>query len=229
MLIECSKCGAPLDAKDGTRTTKCNYCGASNRASETRTIAAVTPPGWAPPPVWTPPPGLTIEGKELAYKAGTAVAGFTLAMVLLPLIGTCLIFALVGGMLFMFLPSSRSASPNLPVVSGPGFTQATWDGTAPLTCGGSDELTFDGVSANLPGQTAVLAAGNCHVVLTNCTISAAQAVAATGNAHVVLRGGSVSGEGVALSTSGNAHILVDGARVVGTVAAGQPGQITGVP
>jgi len=227
VLVECQKCGAPLEAKPEARVTKCNYCGSANQAGTMRTLAAVTPPGWTPPKVWVPPAGMSIQGQELAYKAGTAIAGFTMFMVLVPLVLTCVIFAFVGAALFWGLRSIPVPGGSM---SGAGVSvRPAWTGTSPLVCGGSEELTYTGVTVSLPGQTAIQAAGNCHVTLVDCNITAAQGVVASGNGTVVLRGGSVSGATGALTTEGNGEIDVEGARIDGAVSASRPGRIRGVP
>jgi len=114
VLVECSQCGAPLETKESSRTAKCNYCGAQNQVRTMKTIAQVTPSGWAPPKVWTPPPGTELQGKRLEYTAQSwiaGIAGFTLLVTVLPIVLMCLVFACVGGMLFWLM---SSAGPGMP-------------------------------------------------------------------------------------------------------------------
>ncbi len=193
-----------------------------------RTIAAVTPPGWTPPKVWKPPPGSVVQGRDLVYKAGTAIAGFTLMMFLLPIILMCVIFAFVGATLWFTLPR-QSASGGIPI-TGPGIViRHAWMGTTPLFCGGNEDMTYEGLTVSLPGQTAITATGNCHLTLVDCNITASQGIVADGNSAIVLRRGSVTGTTGALTADGNAHIVVEGTRVDGATSAARPGSITGVP
>ena len=67
MLIQCSRCGAPLDVSEGARIVKCNYCNSSHRLQDQRTLAAQTPAGWRPPPVWTPPAHTPYPSEPLNY------------------------------------------------------------------------------------------------------------------------------------------------------------------
>lgn len=57
MLIECTRCGAPLDVETGAKIVRCNYCRSSHHVQATRTIAAQTPSDWRPPATWTPQHG----------------------------------------------------------------------------------------------------------------------------------------------------------------------------
>lgn len=68
MLIECSRCGAPLDVKEGTKIVRCNYCSSSHRVQQTRTLSQQTPLGWRPPPTWTPPEQVPQASQPLAYR-----------------------------------------------------------------------------------------------------------------------------------------------------------------
>ncbi len=67
MLVECERCGAPLDAKNADRLVKCRYCETVNKVRDARTLAMETPQGWAPPPVWQPPPQARIQ-RALAIR-----------------------------------------------------------------------------------------------------------------------------------------------------------------
>jgi hypothetical protein len=54
VIVECERCGAPLDVAEGQRAAKCGYCRATHRVKNLRTQEVRTPPNWKPPPVWTP-------------------------------------------------------------------------------------------------------------------------------------------------------------------------------
>jgi hypothetical protein len=68
MLLECGRCGAPLNAKRSATRTKCRYCGAVDERQRLRVTSEETPKDYKPPKVWTPPPTAAIESKPLAYK-----------------------------------------------------------------------------------------------------------------------------------------------------------------
>ena len=72
MLIQCSRCGAPLDVAEGAHIVKCNYCGSSNRIQDQRTLSSQTPPGWRPPAVWTPPTHAPYPSQPLGYHKTAA-------------------------------------------------------------------------------------------------------------------------------------------------------------
>jgi LSD1 subclass zinc finger protein len=56
MLVECKKCGAPLDVNGAHRFVRCSYCDSVNRVRTMHTLAPQTPAQWQPPPSWQPPP-----------------------------------------------------------------------------------------------------------------------------------------------------------------------------
>lgn len=233
MLVECSNCGAPLDVKEGANKTKCNYCQHSNVVQRTRTIAVVTPAGWEAPKVWTPPAHVAAQSKQLAYKAGGAIASFTLIMILLPIVLTCLIGGVVSVIMWQVSNTvddaiGQATQPFGGPLGSP-LGQTIWTGATPMSCGLNDSVTFTGISANLPGQTVIDAGGNCHVTLINCNITGALAINASGNAQVIMQGGSANGSPMALNATGNARINIVGAQVTGTTNASGNAQITGVP
>jgi len=55
MLVECDRCGAPLDVTDGQRFVKCGYCRGTQATEQLRTTETNTPDGWKPPDVWHAP------------------------------------------------------------------------------------------------------------------------------------------------------------------------------
>lgn len=87
MLVECKKCGAPLDVKENDWIVRCGYCGSTTRVARTRTLAAVTPEDWSPPKSWKPPAQTGLPTQALKKRTLRAGAGaffgtfFTLATV----------------------------------------------------------------------------------------------------------------------------------------------------
>src|SRR5262249_36521069 len=66
--LKCNNCGAPLDVKDGSRRTRCNYCGQTTQAEKLEKVHEQTPEGWVPPQQWTPPEHSQLAGKSLVYR-----------------------------------------------------------------------------------------------------------------------------------------------------------------
>src|SRR6186713_2577454 len=87
MLIECTRCGAPLDVPTGAKIARCNYCRSSHYVQATRTLAAQTPSDWRPPTTWTPAQHGPQPAQPLKYHRSNAwvfvliVAGATFAVV----------------------------------------------------------------------------------------------------------------------------------------------------
>ncbi|MDF1564603.1 MAG: hypothetical protein P1V51_16280 [Deltaproteobacteria bacterium] len=73
MIVECGHCGAPLDVKGESRTTRCAYCGTPNAVGSATRISLETPAGWQPPAQWTPPAHSAAgAGSPLPYQARQA-------------------------------------------------------------------------------------------------------------------------------------------------------------
>lgn len=80
MLIECTRCGAPLDVPTGAKIVRCNYCRSSHNIQATRTIAAQTPSDWRPPATWTPPQHGPYPAAPLKYhRTNTVVVAVVVA------------------------------------------------------------------------------------------------------------------------------------------------------
>lgn len=73
MLIECTRCGAPLDVATGAKIARCNYCKSSHYVHATRTLAAQTPSDWRPPTTWTPPQHGPHPAQPLRYHRTNTV------------------------------------------------------------------------------------------------------------------------------------------------------------
>lgn len=92
---------------------------------------------------------------------------------------------------------------------------ASWDGTSTFSCGGNDNVTLTGVTANLPTSTAIKASGNCKLDLVGVNITAKDGIQALSNARVTVTGGSVNATGTAASALGSATITFSGTTVTG--------------
>jgi hypothetical protein len=89
VLLECQKCGAPLDAKGDEPSIRCRYCEAVHKPKKLRTLAMQTPPGWTPPPVWQPPPAAHFHAAPLPLRPVTAAStSARKRLVLAPLIAS---------------------------------------------------------------------------------------------------------------------------------------------
>lgn len=102
MLIECSRCGAPLDVPQNAKIVRCNYCKSSHNVQQTRTIAAHTPQGWQPPQTWMPPQQAPHPSRPLNYHKASSSVPLVLAVV-----GVAVAMAMG---LVMYLVAGRAAS-----------------------------------------------------------------------------------------------------------------------
>lgn len=213
MLVECGNCGAPLDCGPNDRFVKCAYCDKSNKVASTRTLAAVTPPSWQQPAQWTEADrAATLRAIQQAAGTSAAVGAATRG------VSGCLggVISLVGlgvaiaAVVAVFM-AQRGGAPSS-VLGGLGL--ATWDGSAPLSCGGNDELHVSGVTANLPGQTAITADANCAVTIEDSTITAAVGIAATGNRAIRLRNVTLQTTAAGLLLEGNKNASFENVTIV---------------
>jgi hypothetical protein len=94
-----------------------------------------------------------------------------------------------------------------------------WDGEAPFTCGGVDEVKLKGVKAKLDGQTAVTVNANCRLELVDVEIDADVAVLARGNGVVTVKGGRLAGAKSAVVAEANATVTGKGVEVSGATHA----------
>ncbi len=139
-------------------------------------------------------------------------------------IGGLLTLAIVGGVTWYIKHTiSKAVTQTMATVSG---ADIVWDGKTPLTCTGSQNLTFKGVTAKLTGE-AVNATGSCTLTLVDCNITGETAVAATGSAVVTITGGSVTGTGTAVQAMGSAKVTLSGTKVSGKLQKLGSATITG--
>jgi hypothetical protein len=119
------------------------------------------------------------------------------------------ILAVLGGYIALQVVSTSGGG------SSGSAEAADWDGTAPYDCPVNGNVTLSGVTANLPGKTAINAAANCHLTIENCDITADTVVDAGGNAVVTITGGHINGSTAAINAMGNAKVTVSGTKVEG--------------
>ena len=207
MLIECGHCGAPLDIESGVSVTACSYCGKKNRVASTRTLSAVTPAEWKAPPTWQPPP--QVSNQALPYVVAPATAtgasgcvtgGIALSVLLTVGVGVAVPLLATGGL------------SSLPFFG--------WDGTEPFSCGGNESVTIEGVTANLPGETAITADANCELTIIDSRITARNGVRASGNRNVTIRGSTIIADGVAIEVTQNKQLEMEDTEVRSPAAPG---------
>ncbi len=131
------------------------------------------------------------------------------------IIGAIIIVLLVigGGILgiYVWYQAKNSGSATVSVKTP---EAATWDGKSTFTCDGNDAVSLKGVKAT----AGVVAGGNCHLTLDNCTITAPIGISSDGNARVIVTGGSVTGTTNAIKAEGISQVTVTGATIKGKVS-----------
>jgi hypothetical protein len=145
-------------------------------------------------------------GGQLVAKAKSAIIWY---------VATAVLVAVIGAVAWWYIKHTihKAIDQSIAVSKG---TDVKWDGTTPLMCGGSQEMTFEGVTAKLPG-TAVTAGGSCHLTLKNCDITGATAIDAMGSAIVTIEGGSITGSTAALHALGSPEVHMTGTKVNGKI------------
>lgn len=237
MLVECQNCGAPLQTDGSKAFVDCRYCGRSNKVASSKTLMAQVPAGWQPPAQWTPEMQRRVAHGVAASTAGAAGAGVTgcvvvsVVVAILGVVAAVVVTSLVG----------VGTSDAIPLELAP-----SWDGSAPFSCGGNDEVRIEGVHASLPGQTAIRATLNCDVTIVGSEITAARGIEASGNGtvrlenttvrasetgivasmnkRVVLVNSQIIAGAVGVDASGNANVTIEGGHVEGSPVAVRTGQ-----
>jgi len=142
VIVECKKCGAPLNVERGSAFAKCGYCGTANKVKSARTLMAERPIGWQPPPVWTPPPNApapshtALPYRPAAHKART---GRGCGVVLIPLI----VLSIAGAVLFFSGALSEFGLSGIDETGEPEL------GTLDLDQVGSGLPSFDGEASGM--------------------------------------------------------------------------------
>lgn len=206
MLIECKKCGAPLDVEGNPTNVRCRYCGTTSRIRSAKTLAVQTPPDWKPPEVWAPRADARIAAKELRFgpavppknPRATAVAVAVLGVVLLGF-GGVVVFAVVQ--------SDRRA----PAVSAsPG---ASWDGASILRCG-REPLLIEDRRVTLPGVVIDATRNSCAVVFRRCNITGGTIVQGGELTNVRVEDSVLVASDIALTGRSNMRVAVRGRSTV---------------
>ncbi len=240
MIIQCQNCGAPLQV-DGTRTfVDCRYCGLSNKVKKSVTLFTHEPADWQPPVTWTPEMQRSVS-RGAAVAGGAAAGGVGLAGCISALV---LVLGLgIGALVFHRVNRAVEGA-----TGGAGIfpSALSWNGSAPFSCGANSDVRIEGVTANLPGQTAITASLNCSVTLVDSHITAARGIDASGNGvtrlenstldttgpgivvsmnkNLVLVNSRVTAGGVGVEASMNSEITIDGGSVQGSPVAVRPGR-----
>lgn len=188
MLVECSNCGAPLDAKSTATVAKCSYCGQKNRHVQARTIAAQTPTNWRPPPRWTPPAHVPATSqKELRYHKRSGAGCMVLLPVAIGLLAPAIgIFASSGG--------------------GAWLKTATWDEKSTLECGINGELELEDIKATVKNGPVIDLATNCKLRLKNSKLKGKAGIRAGMNAKIWLENVTIETRDAAIEASTNLEL-----------------------
>lgn len=228
MLVECQNCGAPLKADGSKAFVDCQYCGRTNKVASSKTLMAHVPVDWQPPAQWTPDMRQKVVAGAVVSTAATG-AGLTGCIAISVVVA---ILAVVG----VVVVSTVGKPGGLPSVLGP-----SWDGSAPFSCSGNEDVRIEGVHASLPNQTAIRASVNCDLTIVDSDITAARGIDASGNGtirlenttlrtsetgieasmnkRVVLVNSQVIAGGVGVDARQNADVTVEGGRVEGSPVA----------
>ncbi len=166
---------------------------------------------------------------QLERKVEQKASQFTTGCII-SIVGALLAVCIVGGLgAYFFVLLRREASQTGGAYLPSGGAAVAWAGQGPFSCGGVDNVTIDGVTASLPGATAIEAGGNCQLTLNNVSLTAGVAVSSGGNATVTINGGSLNGSVNSIAAGGNSRVNVVGATVTGPVSRSGLAQVTGVP
>lgn len=104
---------------------------------------------------------------------------------------------------------------------------SAWDGKTPLECKGADVMVVTGVTANLPGQTAIKASAACQLTLVNVNLTAGTGIEASASSKVTMTGGSITATGNSVVASANAQVNCTGTKVTGKSKASGNAKVNG--
>jgi len=196
VLVECSNCAAPLDVKQGAASAKCRYCGRNNVLQQARQLAVVTPPQWQPPRVWVPP-AHAVAPSDVQLKYHTRSVG---CAVMLPILLT-----LVVPLIAAFFATGGSGWLKVKM----------WDGKSTLVCELNEELTIEGVKANVKSGPVIDAHTNCKLKIIDSTLKGEVGITAGVNADVELVNSTIKADTAAFESGGNAKLTVRGGKLRG--------------
>jgi hypothetical protein len=199
---KCPHCGAPAQFAPGQQTYQCTYCKQAFHTGQAPPQPAYSPP--QPQQIVIVAPHIPQFGEGIAHEVTSGVS--LLLRVVLPLI----IVAVVGVVFFVVFLVRSSGGGGLGSLGG-------WDGTTPFDCGGNEDISVTGVTANFNAGTAITVGGNCHFKCTDCTIKAPTAIDVGGNGQVTIINGKIEGTDTLVEAGGNARVNISG----NVVASGQ--------
>ncbi len=197
MLIECSNCGAPLDAKPGAQKVKCTYCRQTSQLAQTRVVTSSTPQNWQPPQQWTPPPQFRMPSVPMRYNPARAARSTTAFVLIITAVTTLLPLALAFG----------------PQLKGMFWS---WDGKEALECGGNDRVTIEGEKVKAKASPAIVVSGNCQLKIINSTISAKRLLEVRGNGNVTIERSKLTAtgpQGMLVESNGTVQLEKSSLRV----------------
>lgn len=196
MLVECSKCGAPLDVKQDERFARCNYCQATTRVGQTRTIAVMTPAQWAPPQVWTPPPQTGLPAQALVYhQTRKAVKGVVTMIIVFAFLGTVIPILICLAATFWGVTNANGPTSQPSPAAAP-TPAPRWDGASPLVCDGNDRLVLEDVETPIgvtPDVLVRVTGGNCKLTFRRVKLRATTLVRAESSVEITFEDSSFVG------------------------------------
>ncbi|MCC7536838.1 MAG: hypothetical protein IT379_11520 [Deltaproteobacteria bacterium] len=148
--------------------------------------------------------------EQVTEKAKSTVIWWAIGCVI---IGIVLVGALGLG-IYIWLEIKKTSSGSTSTDSSEA-TAATWDGTAPYSCGGNENVRIENVTATFAAGTAISAGGSCQLTLVNVNVTAPTALSAGANARVTVTGGSLTGTEHSVSALGASQVTMSGTRVTG--------------
>jgi hypothetical protein len=202
-LMKCPNCNAPANPAPGQAAYRCGYCGAT---FDTGYRPPEPPPPQQGPTIIVLGPGHTHEEPDFVMPVRAVTSGIGTIIRLFVIL---IIVAAAGGFTMISRCSTLASS-------------MVWDGSAPFSCAGNDDIAVKGVHAQFNAGTAVTVSGNCHFTCTDCTIKAPVAFDVAGNGSVTVVNGNVAGTTMLVDATGNAHVNISG-NVVSSGAVHQSG------
>jgi hypothetical protein len=173
MILECSHCGAPLDAKSQGGIIKCNYCDRQHRAQALPVQQQFTPHAWRPPQTWMPPPQYAVHvAQPFVYhqtRSSGCGLGFAVFMVL----------AVSGvGLAVAFFAMNPKAF-------------GSWDGKSTYECDGTSKATISNVSMTSSLSKVIKSSGLCKLEIRDSDLIGDKVLTAEGSSEIVMIGGSI--------------------------------------
>lgn len=189
-VLKCPNCNAPANPTPGQPTCRCGYCGATFDTG----FRPPEPPQQQGPTIIVLGPGHSHSEPDFVMPVRAVSSGIG---TIVRLVVILVIVSTAGGFGMLSRCSSIASS-------------IVWDGSAPFSCSGNDDISVKGVHAQFAAGTAVTVSGNCHFTCTDCTIKAPVVFDVGGNGSVTIVNGSVIGTAVLADASGNAHVNISG-------------------